>query len=138
MKQAIRSKQDMISAIGIFLTEMETECVGAGLKPNQMSLPEGCLFLDMNDVRDGFKWVKAIYIDEFEEIVQVRRLLTPNLWTRYEEWDDFQDLREMQMLTDARERLRKIINSNDRPAFFKKGKICAKIKKLQRAKEAAA
>lgn len=71
-------------------------------------------------IQAGYKWLKNIYDNEFEQVRKVRALLPEDIWKQYQHMD-CEDFREVRMLVGALSELRKRINRG-RPDYFKKGK----------------
>lgn len=130
MKKIPRSKQDLVSAIGIYILESKIEIEEAGGKAIEM--PEEALLLPIATIRNGYKWLKSIVDNELALVNSIRKLLSPELWDRYLRWGDFEDHRETKLLHDAHQELKKSTSLKNRPDLFKKGKMSAEIKKIKK------
>lgn len=136
MKTVIRSKQDMISVMGIRITEMRTEMTESGVPITALRIPDGWEHVSAVLVRDAHKWVLGIHVNQWAYVMEIRDLLHADLWQRYITWGGFEDIREVKMLAAAHKELRKVSN-NGRPDFFKKTLISKLIrKKINKEKKA--
>ncbi len=119
MKRVIRSKQDMVSVMGVRITEMRNELTVAGVPTTALLIPDGWEHVSAVIVRDAHKWLIDVYTEQWAYVIEIRDLLHADLWKRYETWGGFEDVREVKMLAVAHKQLRKVYN-NGRPDFFKK------------------
>jgi len=138
MKTNIRSKQDMVSAGAILLTELRPWMDKAGVKQTALTITSDWERLPMSMVRDAWNWLKVIHNINLAEITKVRSLLNEDLWEKYENWGGFDDLREVQMMNEALVRLKKKVTNNDRPNFFKKTTVRDIIRTKTRQEKAKA
>lgn len=138
MKTNIRSKQDMVSASSILLTELRPWMDKAGVKQIALIITSDWEQLPMSMIREGWNWLKVIHSINLAEITKVRSLLPEDLWEKYENWGGFDDLREVQMMNEALIRLKKKVTNNDRPNFFKKTTVRDIIRTKKRQAKAKA
>ena len=106
------------------------------IKPDYLSLPEEAAKLKMPMIRAGWKWLTAIYDDEYAEVRRLKSLLPDEIWARYKSWGGFEDHREVVLLKEALVALRKRLISREKPDIFKKSKCEKAIKARDKAKAA--
>lgn len=123
MKAVIRSKQDMVSAMGIYLAEMRPWMDKAGVSQTALTITAKWEMLPMSWIREAWHWIDRIRVNELRDIGKVRSLLSEDLWDKYENWGGYEDLREMCMLTKVLKAFKKEVITNGRPQFFKKTAI---------------
>ena len=123
MKAVIRSKQDMVSFIGIYLTEMRPWMYKSGVSKTALTITDSWEMLPMSWIREAWHWIDRIRLNELKDINKIRSLLPELLWDKYENWGGHEDLREMCMMKEVLKAFKKEVISNGRPQFFKKTSI---------------
>lgn len=94
------------------------------IKPEQLTIQPGeHPYEDFDEAHD---WIYSIYLQEYTAVMEVKRLLPDEIWERYRKWGDYESHREMQLLSEALERLRKRLIEKNRPKLFKRKKKDAK------------
>lgn len=101
---------------------------GINIKEDILNIPEGAESLRADFIRPAYHWIVDVHAREFYNVREVKKLLAPEIWTRYRTWGGFEDHREVVMLREAMSDLRQRIVSRDRPDFFKKTVIQKKMK----------
>ncbi|MEK0324969.1 MAG: hypothetical protein QQN63_04630 [Nitrosopumilus sp.] len=123
MKAVIRSKQDMVSVMGIYLAEMRPWMDKSGVSQLALNITTDWEMLPMSWIREAWHWIDRIRINELRDINKVRSLLPEILWDKYENWGGHEDLREMCMMKKVLDAFKKEVISNGRPQFFKKTSV---------------
>ena len=104
------------------------------IKPGHLEVPEESEELRADFIRPAYKWILAIYNEEYVEAWRVKSLLPAELWKRYKSWGGFDDHREVVLLRKACNSLRTVLVSQQRPDFYKRTKYEQAKKKLHKAK----
>lgn len=138
MKEVIRSKQDMVSAMGIYLAEMRPWMDKAGVAQTALTITARWEILPMSWIREAWHWIGSIRLRELAKIGKVRSLLPEELWDKYENWGGFDDCQEMIMMVNSLKDLKRVVISNDRPNFFKKTRVKGVCKTKIREEKAKA
>lgn len=102
-----------------------------GIKKDHFSFcieKEGLEDLDTEFLEVASDWIDTVYILLYGDILQIKKLLSEETWKRYQTWGGFEEHRECVLLRGALDRFKEMITSKDRPDFFKKGKLDAKLK----------
>ena len=129
-----RSRVSRINEINEMIEKMSVEFEEAKIKVDSLSLPEEAILFPIGMVSDGYKWLKAIYNNEFAAVQTVRSLLTDTQWARYKLWESFNRTQEMKLLREKQVPFRKAVISRDRPVLFKKGTQNGQIKNINSSK----
>ena len=126
-----RSKSDMITQIKLRWRVLESFREQLNILEEFFYLPENedLQILHVNFIRDGYKWLKAIYETEFAEFHRIWKLIPAKQWQSYKDMPDMDDLQEVILLKKAKFNLRAKLVSRNRSDFFKKGKLHGQIKK---------
>lgn len=135
MKKTPRSKQDMVSAMGVYIIEMRTELTRAGIPPEALQIPDGWEHVPITIIREAYYWILQVYQLQFNDCQSVRQLLSGQLWEKYENWGGFDDLREMIMLRKTHKNLKKEYYGG-RTTFFKKTIVSKIIREKTKKKKA--
>lgn len=105
---------------------------GVAIKPDHLTIPENAEKLRADFLRPGFHWLYEIHDNEYDAVIQIKKLLKPEIWQRYKEWGGFDEHREMILLRERLSDLRKRLVSRDRPDFFKKTVIAKALKRAEK------
>jgi len=119
-----------VERMRVMLLEMSLLIQKSGVSGDYLTVPKDSEKLRAAFVDDGLKWLEDLHKKEFRDAQRIRALLPEELWTRYENWGDFTEHREVQLLNEALATLKKAIRRKSRPDFFKKGKINGELKRL--------
>lgn len=118
-------KIELISAMSSMLFQMKPMILKSGfaktieLGGDHDDLEE----VHMDHVREGYKWLLAIYEDKYKAVMKIRKLLPEETWDRYERWGDFDEHREVVLLRERLAVLKKAMAMSKRPDIFKKTKV---------------
>jgi hypothetical protein len=129
-----KSREEMVQLISMMESEMIPILKEAKIKDNHLSLIEETAKLPREMITEGYKWLEAIYENEFAAVKTVKRLLPDILWERYRAWEGFDEHQEVKLLREKMIPFRAVIVSRNRPNLFKKGKVNAALKKLHSKK----
>jgi hypothetical protein len=99
------------------------------IKP--LNIPDDVEQLPRSFIITGYEWLDNIYKKEWRDVNNIRLLLPEDAWKRYLLWGEFEDHREVRLFNEAARKFKKVINSRQKPGFFKKGVMNGEIKKLR-------
>ena len=112
------------------LVEMGPMIHESNIKEGYLQVPENAEICRSQMVIEAYKWLEAIHIGVYKDVMAVRKLLPETLWNRYKAWgEDFNEHREVKMLKEVLVKFRKAIVNRGRPDFFMRGKYNAEIKR---------
>lgn len=131
------TKISMVENMRIILTEMHDILDWAGIG-NYLSVPQQSEELNIDYIREGYKWIIKIRETVARDAIDIWKLLPRSMWERYELWGEFSEHRESIMLGERLTKLKKAVKSKSRPDFFKRGIINGKIKKLNKKRDSKA
>ncbi len=126
------SIEDMISEINDFNVQMEPLLLEAGVADEYLLLPDGAIYVDPKYLTDGYEWISQIFSSVWRNAHNIKKLLSDEMWQRYETWEGFEDAREVVLLKEALINLKKQVVNSSRPVLFKRARIKMII---QRAKK---
>jgi len=134
VKPSDLTNRDMILEITKLIDEM---CVLF----DEAKIPEDYLFVDPAAINfpkevilEAFDWMHTVHDDQFQKVKRTKMLLPDELWKRYKDWGDFGDHKEVLLLNEGLQALRKAIINSGRPDLFKKAKVKSFITKLSKEK----
>jgi hypothetical protein len=117
------SVKEMIFEINDFNGQMEPLLIEAGVTDEYLVLSDGVEYIDSKYLTDGYEWISIIYNTVWRNAHNIKRLLSDEMWARYEAWEDFEDAREVVLLREALTNLKKQVVNTSRPVLFKKSRI---------------
>jgi len=129
-----KTKISMVEDMRITLTEMSEIFEWADIEA-ALAAPSRAEELKVGFIRSGYKWLYDIVYPAFKEVMEIWKLLPREQWERYKRWGEFNEHRESRLLDERLLRLRKIVRAKTRPDFFKRGKINAQIKALDKKRD---
>lgn len=119
-------REAMVVEIAVEMGTMKTVFEKLGIEPDKFDfclLPDVSKQLPAEMISEARLWCRGVFSDEFSKYMAVKKLLTDELWARYEKWGEFEEHREVVLLKAAAKILKTKLTSPHRPAFFKKGKF---------------
>ena len=129
------SRREMILEITKLIEEMSGLFPEAKIKEDYLSIDPAAVNFSKEIILEAFNWVREVHGDQFQKVKRVKMLLSDEMWERYKAWEDFSDHREVVLLNEGLQNLRKAIVTSSRPDLFKSTKVKSLIKKLEKAKE---
>ena len=110
-----------------FLEDLKTLVAEMNPILEEAGLRAGYLQVSIKDfskieIKDAHAWLLKIYENEFARVKKIKGLLSPEMWHRYMSWDDFADHREVVLLKEALNNLKKVVQTSHRPKILKGGK----------------
>jgi hypothetical protein len=128
------SKSFMLDAMhkyaGAIMTLLNEEDVK--IKEGHLGIPEDATILRADFIRPAYHWLLGVHDLEYNDVLDIKRLLKPEIWKRYKDWGGFDDHREMVLLQARLSELRRKLVSRERPDFFKKTLIAKGLKRAQK------
>jgi hypothetical protein len=103
----------------------------AGMKNDHFSFifeKENLSDLDIDFLQKALDWIYSIYVLEYHQVLNIKQLLSDEIWKRYQTWGGFEEHRECVLLRKSLGDFKHMITHPERPDFFKKGKLDAKLK----------
>lgn len=110
------TKDDMLKSMNDWLLAMHPMIIKSGCNPNRLIVKDA----KYEEVESGYRWLKNLYEHQYSDVMVVYRLLPETIWQTYELMD-CEEFREVKMLNEALEIMRKYINK-ERPDYFKRKK----------------
>lgn len=104
----------------------------AGIKDNYLKIPPDSRLLPDRFILDGYTWLLLLEEEEYEKARKIRALLPESTWDTYYSWGDFNTVNEMVLWRKASRELRDVVVSRNRPDFFKRVRVEAKIRKVKK------
>jgi len=126
---------DMIPEMRKFIDTMRPLMIEATIPEDYLDFPEEAEDFDIKIISDAYLWLEEVYNKEFRGAKSIKSLLSEEMWERYRAWADFGDHREVLLLTEALQCLRKKIMTAQRPILFKRTMMKAYIIKLRKEKK---
>jgi len=117
-----RTKLELITQITTMRDEMSPMILRTGLTRNIFLIHESSGLFPMAFVREGYKWIKAIFDGPFQKAQNVRKQVSEEQWESYATMVglDCEEFTEVIELNKALVQLRKAVSSKSRPDFFKR------------------
>ena len=123
---------DMILEIRKTCDLMEPLLIEANIPEDYLDFPEDAKYFEQHVIEVAHKWILGIYNKEYREAKAIKSLLSEEMWERYRTWADFGDHREVVLLTEAIQKLRKIMMTGSRPELFKKASQKSMLHRLKK------
>ena len=111
---------------------MSTLLIEANILEDYLDFPEDSRFFEQYIIEAAHKWILGIYNKEYREAKAIKGLLSEEMWERYRSWGEFGDHREVTLLTEAIQKLRRAIMTGKRPDLFKKPSVKSFLQRLKR------
>jgi len=123
------TKLEMVEKMRITIVEMSEILNRANV---ELDVPSRSEELKTEYISDGYKWIYQIIVPKFLDVMEIWKLLPKELWERYDKWGVFEEHREVVLLEERMVTFKKYLKDKQRPDFFKRSKINAKIKALDK------
>jgi hypothetical protein len=135
IKPSDLTNRDMILEITKLSDEMSSLFIEAKIKEDYLTIDPAAINFDKEIILEAFDWTHKIRDDQFQKVKRIKMLLTEEMWVRYKSWGDFSDHREVVLLNEGLQTLRKAVINSLRPDLFKKSKVKSFINKLAKKEE---
>ncbi len=101
---------------------MKTMIQKTGLRRDLLQIHKDVNTFSMVFIRDGYKWIKAIYENIHIECLQIRASVSEEQWASYQTMSAMgtDEFTEVVLMNKALAKLRKAIVGKDRSDFFKR------------------
>jgi len=123
---------EMITEIRRICDLMEPILIEANIPEDHLDFPEDAKYFEQHVIEAGHRWILEIYNNEYREAKTIKSLLSEEMWERYRAWADFGDHREVVLLMEAIQKLRKKITAGNRPELFKKASQKSMLHRLKK------
>lgn len=123
---------EMIQEIRKLLDLMQPLLIEADVPEDYLDFPEDARYFEPETIEIAYKWITGIYNTEWRAAKSIKNLLSEEMWERYRTWADFGDHREVILLTEAIQKLRKAIMNGSRPNLFKKNQVKVMLNRLKK------
>jgi hypothetical protein len=130
IKPSDLTNRDMILEITKLSDEMSALFLEAKIKEDYLFVDPAAINFNKKVILEAFDWMHKIRDDEYQKVKRTKMLLPDELWIRYKGWGDFGDHREVVLLNEGLQTLRKAVVNSSRPDLFKKSKVKSFINKL--------
>jgi hypothetical protein len=133
LKPSELTTREMILEINRLIDEMAPLFEEAKIRENYLFVDPEAINFDLKVITEAFNWIQKIHDREYQKAKEIKMLLPEETWIRYKSWGaDFADHREVILLNEALQKLRKVIVSSTRPDLFKNSKVKSFLKKLMK------
>jgi hypothetical protein len=133
LKPSELTTREMILEINKLIEEMTPLFEESKIKENYLIVDPEAINFDLKVITEAFNWIQKIHDREYQKAKEIKLLLPEETWIRYKSWgQDFADHREVILLNEALQKLRKVIVSSTRPDLFKNSKVKSFLKKLKK------
>lgn len=123
---------EMIIEIRRLCDLMNSILIEANIPEDYLDFPEDAKYFEQHIIEVAHRWILGIYNKEYREAKAIKSLLSEEMWERYRTWADFGDHREVVLLTEAIQKLRKVVMIGSRPELFKKASQKSMLHRLKR------
>ena len=130
-----RSKVEMLTSINRHNILMQHIMKLAGIKDNYLYVHPSAIEFSATFLREAVNWIEKIYLEEFYSVMKIRKLLPEATWNMYEIMGDFDDHREVKLLSYYLNLFRKALRTPAKPNFFKKGAATREFAASRKAKK---
>ena len=136
LKPSELTNREMILEINRLTDEMSGLFEEAKIKENYLNVDPEAVNFDTEVIIEAFNWIQKIHDKEYQKAKEIKILLPEDIWIRYKSWgSDFADHREVILLNEALQLLRKTVVNSSRPDLFKNSKVKSFINKVNKQKE---
>ena len=125
-------KVETITYLVATIDDMQETLTEAGVPEGYLHISVDIDRFPMSWIRAAYKWIQSINVNQYKDVRRVRALLPDAIWARYKAWDSFNDFPEVVLMFKSLYALRQAVRTNNRPDLFKKGKVNAFIKQLDK------
>ncbi len=125
------TNRDMILEIKKLLDEMASLFIEAKIREDYLFIDPEAINFEIKIITEAFDWMHKIHDREYQKVKEIKILLPDETWLRYKNWD-YTDHREVLLLNESLQELRKVVVNSERPSLFIKSKVKKFIKKLKK------
>lgn len=133
-------KQKMLTEICVEMKTMSSIFDQIAVKSDHFDFvldPFKLEILPLAIIKEAREWCRELFTVEYAKILSIKKLLSDELWKRYELWGGFEEHRECVMLREALDQFRKKIVDKNRPIYFKKGGLYAALREANNSSTVA-
>ena len=136
LKPSELTNREMILIMNELLDEMSVLFEESRIKENYLTIDPEAVNFDTGVITEAFSWLQRLHDKEYQKAKDIKSLLPEETWIRYKSWgSDFSDHREVVLLNEALQNLRKAVVNSTRPDLFKSSKVKSLVKKVEKEKE---
>jgi len=124
--------EDLIKEIRKYVDLMLPLLIEANVPDDYLDFPNDAVYFELHVIEEAHNWILEIYNNPYRGARSIKNLLSDEMWERYRTWNDFGDHREVVLLTEAIQKLRKAVMNGRRPNLFKKQVAKLYLNKLKK------